>query len=107
MSSPFTSVVRVTPKSLFLMRAGSNIGLYMLFEYFTLAASRRGNCSSSLVTKFLQFLLAFELQYTSASAIPLGQVMYSACLNVGTDSLHKFPCPPRIYFSSTLSGTGS
>src|SRR6185312_10748421 len=107
MSSPFTSLVRVTPKSLFLMRAGSNIGLYMLLEYLILAASKRGNCCSSLETKSLQFLFDFALQYTSERAIALGHVIYSACLKVGTDSIHKFPCPPKIYFSSTLSGTGS
>src|SRR5207248_9542446 len=84
-----------------------NSGSYMLGAYFNSATSNRSKCFSTLLTKLFQFFFSLGDHTDSAMAIPLGQVMYSACLRLYTCSVHKFACPPLMYFGSTPSGTGS
>src|ERR1700755_3033841 len=102
MSKPFTSFFNSILRELSAVIEGIKSGSYMLGAYFTSSTSNLLNCASTLLTKLSQFFFSLGDQVHSAMAKALGHVIYCTWRKVYTCSVHKLPCPPKIYFCSLL-----
>src|SRR5580704_12202625 len=79
----------------------------MHLAYLIWAISILSKAFSTRFTKSGQFFSSAGDQIDSAMASALGHIIYCTDRKLGSCSVQRFACPPRIYFGFIPGGTGS